>query len=229
MRRDAFLEVMTSASAGMRWGSWSSDDASYVYSQGWQVLFDHRPDCININIEVGMDKAVSCSCDLPPGNIGFAISQRFAEVLDRFANDFELPNDSALGLAVGHEVAAPDRSESLDLCNRTEDVVQKQSVALVHTVRASARMRCLRAGCNSRSVHRSTFTPSASSRSSCRPTICSNEVPIGRSTNKSTSLPSWSWPVATEPNTRRRLAPRAAASARMSSRLEASVWEGRMT
>ena len=174
-RRDAFLELMTSSSAAVRWSSSSSDDAPYVYSQGGQVLFHHCPDCININIEVGMEKAVSRSCDLPQRNIRFTIGQRF------------------------------------------------------DTVRASARMRCLRAGCNSRSVQRSTFTPSASSRSSCRPTIWSKEVPSGRSTNKSRSLPSWSCPLAAEPKTRTRLAPRAAANASISSRLNVSDWEGSTT
>ena len=217
-----------SASARMRWDSWSSGDAQYVCSQGGQVLFDHRPDCINIHIEVSVDKAISRACDLAPRHASFAISHSFAEVLDGFADDFKLPDDSALCLAVGHEVAAPGRREILDLCNRTEDVIQKQLVALVHTARASVRMRCLSAGCNSRSVQRSTFTPSASSKSSCRPAICSNDVPKGSSTNKSTSLPSRSCPVATEPNTRKRIAPRAAASARTSSRLAVRVWEGRL-
>ena len=174
-QRPAFLKLTTVRSAGVRSDSYSCDDALHVFTQRGQILFHHCPDCININIEVGMDKAVSRSCNLPPGNIRFTIGQRF------------------------------------------------------DTVRASARMRCLRVGCNSRSVQRSTFTPSASSRSSCRPTICSNEVPSGRSTNKSRSLPSWSCPLAAEPKTRTRLAPRAAANARISSRLNVSDWEGRTT
>ena len=85
------------------------------------------------NIEVGVDKAVSRSCYLPPGSIGFSISQRFAQMLDGFANNFEFPNDSALGLAVGHEFTAPDSSESLDLCNGAEDVDQKQAASPLPT------------------------------------------------------------------------------------------------
>ncbi len=50
-------------------------------------------------------------------------------------------------------------------------------------------------------VSKSTLTPSRSSSSTCSPPRSKRVVPGGASTNKSRSLPSWSVPSNTDPNT----------------------------
>ena len=122
---------------------------------------------------------------------------------------------------------APD--VAFDRRNRVENVTQKEAVALVHSGRASASIRSLSAGCSSRSVHKSTFTPNASPISSCRPMMPSRDVPDGRSTRRSRSLPSLSRPLAAEPKTRTLRAPRAVARLMTVSRKAASASEGRIS
>ena len=185
-------------------------------------------DGLHVGAEVGMYQPIACSRDQAPRYAGLVCNQLAAQVLYRFADDLELANDCALRLAVCHETGATLGGVALDFSNCAQHVTQEEPVAIVQIGRASARMRCFNCGSSSRSVQRSTLTPNESSISSCRPTMCSNEVPIGRSTSRSMSLPSWSCPRATDPKTRTRLAPRAAAKASTSSRLAASAWDGRM-
>lgn len=206
----------------------AGDDPAHVVTQCRQILLDHGPHGIEVYFEVGVNEAVACPCNLAPGNCCFACGQGRAEIFDRFADDLELTYDGALRLAVCHEAAAPARREAVDLVDRVQHMLQEQPVALVHSGRASARMRFFKSGCSSDSVQRSTFTPNASSISNFKPTMRSSEVPAGRSTSRSRSLPSLSIPLATEPKTRTLRAPCAAASARTWVRCKARAWEGRI-
>ena len=77
----------------------------HLCAQERKVLFDHQPYGLWIDTEVRMDESVARSRNLTPRHAGFAVGERLAQVLDCFADDFELPYDRALRLAVGHEGA----------------------------------------------------------------------------------------------------------------------------
>ncbi|CRL97964.1 hypothetical protein [Pseudomonas sp. 8 R 14] len=70
-----------------------------------------------------------------------------------------------------------------------------------HTGRASASTFARNFNGKSAGVSRSTLTPSRSSSSTCSPPRSNKVVPGGASTSKSRSLPSWSVPSNTDPNT----------------------------
>ena len=227
-RAPGSLSGASAQSAGRSRTRLAGDDSLHIAAQGRQVLLDHRPDRIEVNIEICVNEAITRPGDLAPRHAGFACSQLGAEILDRFPDDFELAHDSALRLPVGHETIAAFCREAVDGLDRAQHVLQKEPVAIGHSGRASDRMRLFKSGWSSVSVQRSTLTPNASSISNCNPTIRSSDVPGGRSTSKSRSLPSWSSPWATEPNTRTLRAPCAAARANTWLRCEASACEGRI-
>ena len=64
-------------------------------SQCRQVLLHHGPNGIEVHAEVGMNKSITRSRDLPPGNGGFSYGQVGTEVLDRLTDDFELTDHRA--------------------------------------------------------------------------------------------------------------------------------------
>ena len=127
----------------------SCHSAEYPYdvvSQRWQVLLHHGPHGIEVNAEVGVDKAIARSCDLPPGTGGLACRQVSTQVLDRLADDFELTDHRTLGLAVCHEDTLALLREARDRIDGAQYISQEQPVPILYKDRASASTRALMSG-----------------------------------------------------------------------------------
>ena len=110
----------------------SCHSAEYPYdvvSQSWQVLLHHGPHGIEVNAEVGVDKAIARSGDLPPGNGGLACRQVSTQVLDRLADDFELPDHRTLGLTVCHEGALAFHREARDRIDGALNTCPRKSLS----------------------------------------------------------------------------------------------------
>ena len=78
------------------------------------------------------------------------------QVLDRLANDFELPDERVLSHFVCHERITAGTCVLLDVLNGFEDVPEVDAIVL-HKGRTSARMCGRIAGCTLLSVSTSTF------------------------------------------------------------------------
>lgn len=96
----------------------------------------------------------------------------------------------------------PKPSTGDRICSRLPNVIQIIFKTVhCHTGRASANTFARNFNGKSAGVSKSTLTPSRSSSSTCSPPRSKSVVPGGASTNKSRSLPSWSVPSNTDPNT----------------------------
>lgn len=101
-----------------------------------QDLFHHGPGGIKVNAEVGMNKAITRSGDLPPRNSSFAGGQFSAEILDRFADDFELTDYALWVLRSDMKVLCPSAvklaisSMALKTCRRKSRARSFIAVAL---------------------------------------------------------------------------------------------------
>lgn len=192
------------------------------------LAFDHRPYRIEIDAKVTADESVAGTRYLLPWHTRLTLKQIAAQVLHGLAQDLDLPDHRALHHGVGNENPSSASGKTFDRRDGLQHLRQVEFISAIHKGRASARMRSFKRGCSSASVHKSTFTPSASSISSCNAAISSSEEPGRTFTRRSRSLSSRSAHRATDPNTRTLLAPRAVAMARTLSRYSERISEGRM-
>jgi len=114
--------------------------------EGWKFPHDNVPDHIEFHAEVAVDQFVTGSRYITPRDRRFARSQFTTKVPDRFADNFELPNDRALDHFITKERLATPGGEALYQSDRLKNVVKIKFIALVHSGRASARMRALSLG-----------------------------------------------------------------------------------
>lgn len=103
-----------------------------------------------------------------------------------------------------------------------------QAVVCTHTGCASASTSARNFNGRSSGVNRSTCRPNSDSSSTCRPPRSISVAPGKASTSRSISLPSWSVPCSTEPNTRGLVVGNRATVARTAARCISSTREGRM-
>jgi len=110
--------------------------------------FPHHnvPDHIEFHAEVAMNQLVTGSRYITLRDHRFARFQFAAEVPDRLADNFDLPNDRTLDHLIAEERLTTAGRETLDQRDRLKNVFKIKFVALAHSGRASARMRALSFG-----------------------------------------------------------------------------------
>src|SRR5215217_2769524 len=146
--------------------------------------------------------------DVDPGNVWFVGEEFGVDCLDGFADFDEPDSDGVEDQSVG-EIAATQMVG--DRVGGGQDIGESLAVVAAHNVTASARTAWAMLGLSVAAGTTSTSTLSRSDSCRRRPASPTRLTPSSRSTRRSMSLVSVSWPLATLPNTRTLCAPRCSA------------------
>src|SRR5262249_26037416 len=145
---------------------------------------------------------------LPPRDGWLGGEQVIGQGLDRLADLQQADADSVEDQPVRQVTAFQVGANRVD---RSLDVGQPLTVPVGHSTIRSDSTRSRTPGLRSAAGIRSTRLPRMPSRSASRRPSPNRLSPGGKSASRSTSLPGWSSPRATLPNTRKLLTPCAAA------------------
>ena len=101
--------------AGRKQSNTGSGENSLQFGdEGWKVLLDDGPQNIQVDLVIGMDKAVAQVHDIAPGNGRKGPALRLRDSRSGLADDFQEPDERQIELAVRVEIFAPAPVGHLD-------------------------------------------------------------------------------------------------------------------
>ena len=93
--------------------------------QDGQLLLDDIPNDLDVDSEVCVDQDVAQAGDPPPIDLGVSRTDLVGQVLDRFADDFQVADHGIEGpLVAGQRFAGESGRVATDLLDGLQDIVQ---------------------------------------------------------------------------------------------------------
>lgn len=106
-----------------------------------EIAIDDVPNDFEFHCEVAMDQTIARGGDFTPRKIWRSLLQVIRQTLRGFADYLQLPDHGALRLLVSHEGGTTISGKPFDALNRFGNVLQVETISILHTGRASERIR----------------------------------------------------------------------------------------